>query len=100
MGLSLLEILIISVLGAAFIFWLAFKGVKAQRCTKKYSENNFAGEIGEALTDMQNKQKGQVFIHGEIWKAVAMNEIKKGDEVLAIYVNKFIVNVKKYGGEQ
>lgn len=99
MEFSLLQILIIVVVGGAFLFWLVYKGVKAQKCTKKYSDNNFAGEIGEALIDMQKKQKGKVFIHGEIWKAVAMSEIQKGDEVIAVDVKKFIVYVKKYGGD-
>jgi len=99
MELSILEILIIVVFGGLFIFWLAFRGVKAQKCTKKFHEGNFAGETGEAITDMQKNEKGEIFIHGEFWEAIAMDDIKKGDEVIAINVKKFIVHVKKYGGE-
>ena len=99
MEFSLLEIVITVVIGGVFVFWLAFKGVKAQRCTMKLKDNNFAGEIGEAIVDMQKDQKGQIFIHGEIWKAVAMNDISKGDEVVVINVKNLIVYVKKISGE-
>jgi membrane-bound ClpP family serine protease len=99
MELSIFEIIIIVVVGGVFIFWLAFRGVKAQKCTKKYHENNFAGEIGVAKSDIPKNQKGEIFIHGELWKAVALDDIKKGDEVIAIYVKKFVVYAKKYEGE-
>lgn len=99
MELSVLQILIVSVIGLVFVFWLAFRGVKAQKCTMKLKDNNFAGEVGEAVTNLKKDQKGQVAIHGELWKAVAMNDISKGDEVVVINVKNLIVYVKKYNGE-
>ena len=54
-------------------------------------------EIGTAQTDIN--PEGQIFIRGEIWKAVSPEPIAKGDRVRVRSVNGLTLHVEKYQGE-
>ena len=54
-------------------------------------------EIGTAQTDIN--PEGQIFIRGEIWKAVSPQPIAKGDRVRVRSVNGLTLHVEKYQGE-
>jgi membrane-bound serine protease (ClpP class) len=55
-------------------------------------------EIGTAQTDIN--PEGQIFIRGEIWKAVSPHPITKGDRVRVCSINGLTLHVEKYQGEQ
>ena len=52
------------------------------------------GEIGIAITTFENK-KGDIKVHGEIWKAYSDENISKDDEVEIIDFDKFVLKVKR-----
>ncbi|MCI0612362.1 nodulation protein NfeD, partial [bacterium] len=54
-------------------------------------------EIGTAQTDIN--PEGQIFIRGEIWKAISPQPIAKGDRVRVRSVNGLTLHVEKYQGE-
>ncbi len=61
----------------------------------KTGKEGLIGEKGYAKTRIRPNSKAKVFIHGEIWDAVANEEIKKGGEIEVINVRKMILEVKK-----
>ncbi len=59
-----------------FLVYLVFKAHARRSSTGK---EGMVGEIGTAMTDLT--PSGSIFVHGEIWEAVADEKIKKGEEV-------------------
>ena len=55
-------------------------------------------EIGTAQTDID--PEGQIFIRGEIWRAVSPEPISKGDRVRVRSVDGLTLHVEKYKGER
>jgi membrane-bound serine protease (ClpP class) len=52
------------------------------------------GKIGEARTNLD--YEGQVFVRGELWKAIASEPIAKGEKVEVISEEGLVLKVKKY----
>jgi len=51
------------------------------------------GETGTALKDFTGK--GKISIHGEIWNALAKEDISKDDEVVVVAVHGMTLEVQK-----
>ncbi len=74
-----------------FIFAIGF-AIRAHRKKPTTGKEGLVGEEGVALEDL--KPTGQIEIHGEIWKAIAENRIKKGQPVLVEEVDSQHLRLK------
>lgn len=95
MDISLSLIITVTIVTGIFFGWLIYYGIKAQFRRKSAGGNNFQGEVGKAKTDIFPDKEGNIYIHGEIWKAYSDEEIKVNDEVEIISVDGFKLKVKK-----
>ena len=66
--------------------------VKAYRRKPVTGAEGLLGLTGEAKTDIHNK--GQVFIHGEIWGAWSEEPLKAGDKVVVERIDNLKLKVK------
>lgn len=90
-----LGVIIPGVLVTALFFVFAVGlGLKAQTRRSITGKEGLIGEIGEAITPINNRS-GQIKVHGEIWMAVSHQPIKKGSEVVVEKVNHLKLHVKK-----
>ncbi|NOY78194.1 MAG: nodulation protein NfeD [Calditrichaeota bacterium] len=78
---------------ALFFIFAVGAGLKAQTKRSITGTEGLIGETGEALTPL-GKQPGKVKVHGEIWKAVSDQPIKKGSTVKVDKVNHLTLHVK------
>lgn len=53
------------------------------------------GKIGEALEDIEPGKPGYVIVEGEYWKAISDEEVKRGDRVVVVGKEDYMVRVKK-----
>jgi len=68
--------------------------LRAHRTQVKTGGEEMIGMEGEASTDLN--PRGKVFVHGEWWNAESVNgEIKKGEQVVVVGMEKFTLRVKK-----
>jgi membrane-bound serine protease (ClpP class) len=74
-----------------FIFAIGF-AIRAHRKKPTTGKEGLVGEEGVALEDL--KPTGQIAIHGEIWKAIAEDRIKKGQPVLVEEVDSQHLQLK------
>lgn len=89
-----LSIIIPAVLATAAFFVFAIgMGLRAQMKKATTGKKGLVGEKGvvvKALTP-----EGQVSVHGEIWKAMSDERLKKGDKVVVTEVDGLSIHVKK-----
>ncbi len=93
-NVSLGIILPAAVATAAFFLFAIGLGLKAQRKKPASGEKGMIGETGIAIKTLN--PEGQISVHGEIWKAVASESIKKGEKVQVQSVNGLTLHVKRY----
>ncbi|MBN2416156.1 nodulation protein NfeD [bacterium] len=88
-----LSVLIPVVVGFALFFILAV--YLAARAQIRKSISGKEGIVGETGTALQNLDpEGQVSVHGEIWRAVADEKIKKGTKVRVVAVTGMQLTVE------
>ncbi len=81
-------------LAIATVFALAF--VEVTLTKKKYFDLSvLKGKKAEARTDISKGSKGIVYIEGEEWTAIALDEIKEGEYVIVEDMKGGILYVKK-----
>ncbi|MCL5774206.1 MAG: hypothetical protein M1536_07500 [Firmicutes bacterium] len=73
----------------------AFVLIVRQRSMKPVAgKEEMVGLTGEARTDVD--PKGEVFVHGELWRAVTKGDmIKRGEKIEVIAVKGLTLEVKK-----
>jgi membrane-bound serine protease (ClpP class) len=74
----------------AFLLWLV---VRLHRTSPVTGVQGLLQEIGTAQTDLD--PGGQVFVHGEIWRAVAQQKIEKGEKVRVTGVDGLTLQVDR-----
>ena len=80
-------------LSSIFIFLIVI-AVRAHMRRVHTGKEGLVGEIGVAQSDL--KPEGRVFVHGELWKAEASEEIPKGTKVKVLEVmNNLVLKVTK-----
>ncbi len=90
-----LGVIVPGVLVTALFFLFAVGiGLKAQTKRSITGMEGLLGEIGEAMTPI-GKYPGKVKVHGEIWKAVSDQPIKKGSAVTVDKVNHLTLHVRQ-----
>jgi len=78
-------------LASYFSYYIASSLMKIRRV--KYYE--LKGEIAIALDDINKGKVGLVKVHGEIWKARALEDISKGNDVIIEGREGLILVIKK-----
>jgi len=89
-----LSVIIPAVIATAAFFIFAV-GMALRIQTKKATtgKQGLIGEIGVTITPLN--LEGQVAVHGEVWKAVSDEKIKKGEKVEVVKVEGLMVKVKQ-----
>ncbi len=75
-----------------FIFAVGM-GLRAQRKKTTTGDKGMVGLTGVARTKLD--PEGSVFVHGEIWKAIADQTIKKGEKIKVVGVEDLTLKVTK-----
>jgi len=78
--------------GACFV---VFKAAQARRLPQRGGDAGLVGEVGMALTQI-TPQGGEVFVHGERWRAVSTREIPDATAVIVRGVNGLTLNVEEH----
>ncbi len=81
-------------LTALFFLFAVGMGIRAQRKKSVTGREGLIGEVGVALENF-NQGRGQVSIHGEIWKAKSEDKIRKGEDVKVVATEGLNIIVKK-----
>jgi len=87
-------IALVTVLTLLFFFFAISLGIKAQRRKPVTGPQGLINEIGEAITDVNNK--GLVKVHGEIWKAESPEgNISTGSKIIVIGISNLKLTIRK-----
>ncbi len=101
MRLSLNFVLPTAVVFVALMALMVHLAVHAQRSRVLTGRAGLVSEIGEATIDFDPDGRGQVFVHGEIWRARAEATIRRGDAVEIVDVGSGLsVEVRPVSGSQ
>lgn len=91
-GVSLTLILPVVIATGIIVVFLISLVVKSHKRRVLTGKEGMIGEIGSVIEDLQ--PYGKVFVHGEIWDAVADTPLKKGTSIQVINVEGFRLRVK------
>jgi len=88
---SLFKIIIVGAGVLSFLLaWVVFRALRRRPTTGR---EGLIGEKGRALSTINGQ--GEVFVHGEIWKAMSGEEIQKGDVIEVTRVDGLVLKVRK-----
>ncbi len=93
MRISLSIIILVVAATALFFIFAVGMGIRAQRKKTTTGEKGMIGMTGVARTKLD--PEGSVFVHGEIWKAVADQTIKKGEKIKVVEIEDLTLKVTK-----
>ncbi|MDO8579895.1 MAG: NfeD family protein, partial [Candidatus Omnitrophota bacterium] len=79
---------------AAITFILLSSVLRAHRRKAKGGKEGLLEEVGEARTSLRAHGKGKIFVHGEIWDAIALEDIAQGDPVEIVEVSGLTLKVR------
>ncbi len=79
---------------SAFFLWIVGLGLRAQQRKPTTGIRAMVGETGSVMSDILPGAKGQVLVHGEIWKAIADTRLSIGDQVTVESFSNWILKVK------
>lgn len=97
MRVSLVVILCVVGATAAFFLFAMGMAIQAQKRKVTTGDKGMIGKVGIARTPLN--PEGDVFIHGEIWKAEADQIIEKGEKVIVTAVENLTLKVTKINKE-
>ncbi len=101
MRISLSVVVPVAIASAVIAFFLVSRVVKAHRTRVQTGEEGLLEETGvvfESFLEKEGQYAGVVQIHGEIWQAVCMRPLKKGDHVDILSRTNLTLNVRKSAG--
>ena len=78
---------------AVITLFLARAAILAHRTTKMGGKDGLVGERGVVYSDIRAGKVGKVFVHGEIWQATALEDIKKGEKITVTKVDGMTLTV-------
>ena len=76
-----------------FVSFSLYLAMKTRLTKPRTGSKGLIGEVGEALEKIA--PAGKVSVHGEIWKAVSEEPIKKGETIEVVQVDGLKLTVKK-----
>lgn len=94
-SISMNLIITVVILTALFFIFIAALGIKAQSKKDASGKEGLINETGVSLSDFDEKNKGKVRVHGEIWNATSEDNIKEGDEIIVNAVKNMVLTVKR-----
>jgi membrane-bound serine protease (ClpP class) len=74
------------------MFFIVQRAVRAQGARVVTGPQGLLGEVGTASTALG--PEGQVFVHGEIWNAVAPRPVAAGARVRVVQVDGMLLRVE------
>jgi membrane-bound serine protease (ClpP class) len=77
---------------AALLLFVGWKVARSRRAPLAVGAHGLVGERGEALSDV-GPAGGEVFVHGEYWRARAAADIPRGTPVRVLAVDGLVVDV-------
>jgi membrane-bound serine protease (ClpP class) len=96
LSISWLSIATVAVASMIFFLGVLSYAVKAQMSKVRTGREGMIGEVGVARSDIA--PSGKVFLHGELWDALAEDPVEAGERVVVIAVEGMTVKVRKEGG--
>jgi membrane-bound serine protease (ClpP class) len=101
-GIPLWSVVVPAVLGTLAVVGIAIAAVRTRRWKIATGREGMVGEVGEVRRTVSGSKKGSVFVHGELWTAVAEDKesppMEPGDEVeIAAFRRSYIV-VRRHEG--
>ncbi|HRP01266.1 MAG TPA: nodulation protein NfeD [Candidatus Kapabacteria bacterium] len=91
-----LSLIIVSTLLTALLFGtIVWLGIKAQNKKKAQNVSEMSGMQGYSLSAFTTGNNGKVHLNGEIWQAISLDDIEKGDKVEVEKIEGFKLIVKK-----
>ncbi len=93
MRVSLVVIICVVAVTAAFFIFAAGMAIQAQKRKVTTGDKGLVDAVGVARTPLN--PEGDVFIHGEIWRAEADQNIEKGEKVVVTGVENLTLKVTK-----
>ncbi len=81
----------------AILGFVAWKVVRSRQGRLVAGQQGLLGEIGEAITEV-GPEGGEVFVHGEYWRARAAGRVPKGARVRVAAVDGLTVTVEALPG--
>lgn len=102
MGVSLATALGVAIPFAIIIIFLARLVLKSRLWKPATGKEELVGEVGDVTQALPAGDAGMVFVHGEIWKAVAANReaIPKGSRVRVSKVEGLLLHVEPVKSSQ
>jgi len=85
--------IVVAVVVTVFFSYAVAMAMKTRRKKPRIGEKEMVGKRGMALTDIN--PRGQVKVEGKIWKAVAEEEIKEGEEIMVVEQERLTLKVKR-----
>lgn len=95
MRVSISAILAFSLTTTGITLFLMRSALRSFRAKVKGGSEGLIGEIGEARGSFSKGQKGRIFVHGELWTAIAQEDINNNDEVIVESINGLTLKVRK-----
>jgi membrane-bound serine protease (ClpP class) len=86
----------VAIVSGVFFFGVLSYAIRAQLSKVKTGKEGLVGEEGIAQTDV--RKEGKIFVHGELWNAQSDEEIREGEKVIVMAVERLVLKVKKKGG--
>ncbi len=96
LSISWMSILVVVAATVLFFVGVLSYAVKAQLSRVRTGSEGLVGEEGVAKTDV--KDRGKVYVHGELWNAESDEPIAADERVIVTAVKGMTVKVKKEGG--
>jgi len=95
MRVSLSVILSFSLTTAALTIFLVRLVLLSHKRKSMSGQEGLIGEEGYAYSEMKLNEEGKVFVHGEIWNAVADETIQKEEKIIVVKVDGITLQVKR-----
>ncbi|HUJ88972.1 MAG TPA: nodulation protein NfeD [Syntrophorhabdales bacterium] len=96
LSISWASILVVVIVTVLFFVGVLSYAIKAQLSRVRTGREGLVGEEGIARTDV--KEKGKVYVHGELWNAESDEPIAADERVIVTAVKGMTVKVKKERG--
>lgn len=96
MRVSLMLAISFSLATAGITIFLVGAAIKAHKRQVMSGKEGLIGKVGQAETDIDVDKEGKVFIHGEIWNAVAHEKIKKGEKIKVVKLEGMCLVVERH----
>jgi membrane-bound serine protease (ClpP class) len=77
----------------SFVLAVSYLVFRSQKAKPSLGSEGLVGEIG--VVRQRLASRGNVFVHGEYWKAEADDEIDVGDRVEVIGVDRMVLRVRR-----